>query len=75
MTVDIENIAATLADDATISDDELIRLIIDLCAAGGRTNVVNLEKYKIRKVLEACARLRDLEWSGSASTLTHRRSR
>jgi hypothetical protein len=72
MTVDFEIIAAALADDATISDDELVRLLGDLHAAARRTNVVDLEKYKIRKVLEACARLRDMEWNGSTSTLAHR---
>ncbi|MCO6387082.1 hypothetical protein [Aliihoeflea sp. 40Bstr573] len=75
MTVDIDNIAATLADDTTITDEELIRLIIDLRAVARQTPVVDLEKYKIRKVLEACATLRDLDWSGSASAVTHRRSR
>jgi hypothetical protein len=72
MTGDIESIAAKLADDSTITDDELIRLINDLGAATGHTHVVDFEKYRIRKVLETCARYRDLEWSGSLSLITRR---
>ncbi|VVT02555.1 hypothetical protein RHIZ404_20008 [Rhizobium sp. EC-SD404] len=62
--VDIETIAAHLASDTTISDNELILLIRDLRAATEQQTVVELEKYKIRKVLEACATFRDLEVLG-----------
>lgn len=75
MMVEIESIAAILADDTKISDDKLVHLISELRAAASQTAVIDFEKHKIRRVLEACARRRDLELGKSVAGFTPRRFR
>lgn len=57
---DTAHIARRLADDASITDDEIIELAQTLRDTVLIAPVVEFERYQLLKVLETCAMLRSL---------------
>lgn len=62
----IDETASKLAVDETFSNKELLWSIADMRRNEKNRAVIDLERYRIRLVLESCARMRGLDWNGKA---------